>query len=136
MFPHPGPGGFIPKSRRTMSIGGPPKAVLGGPNKQQAPPPPAPAPPPTKQKKVVLNLPKETIPGEDGAPSTRAEYAREPLVDIPEQVETAAPELTSANEINGDEWRYSLPDTVEVYLPGKVCVCVAALNRVKVFTVP
>lgn len=104
-----------------MSIGGPPKAVLGGPNKQQLPPPP-PAPLPVKVKKAVVNIPKETIPGEDGAPSTRPDWAREPWTDPPEQPNPEAPELTTGYELDNDAWRYSLPNTVEVYLPGKVCI--------------
>lgn len=119
LFPS-GPGGFVPKSRRTMSIGGPPKAVLGGPGKQQVVVPVAPAPPPVKTKKVPLNLPKETIPGQDGEPSTRPEWARNPLVSPPEQPEVHPPEITTAEEPGDDTWRYSLPDTVEVYLPGRV----------------
>jgi hypothetical protein len=114
---------FVPKSRRTMSVGGPPKAPLGGPGrKHELAPAPVVAPPvvqpPPKTKKSVVNLPKETLPAEDGQPATRAPWARTPLTITPENVIIVAPELITAEEM------YEEPDPVElfVYLPSKVRV--------------
>jgi hypothetical protein len=84
--------GFVPRSRRTMSVGGPPKAVLGGPKPKEAVVPaaaaaviaaPAPAPavpdaPPVKGKKTTVKVPKETV-EQDGVQS-RPPWARNPLV--------------------------------------------------------
>jgi hypothetical protein len=73
--------------------------------------------PPPKSKKLAVNLPKETIPGEEGEPSTRATWAREPLRDPPEQEDVPGPELDTAQALWED------PDVLElfVYLPSKVC---------------
>ena len=79
---------FVPRSKRSasVSVGGPPKAVLGGPQRKVSPMPPpaatgAVAAPPQKPKKVIVNLPRETVPGEGDEPPTRASFARMPLVD-------------------------------------------------------
>jgi hypothetical protein len=114
----PGGGGFVPRSRRTMSVGGPPKAVLGGPKAQQpaATPEPAPAPPPVKGKKTIIRLPKETVPGENGEPSTRPEWARDPL-DQPVDADSSqwdGLELTSGEELVEE------PGFSRVYIPSKV----------------
>jgi hypothetical protein len=74
-----------------MSVGGPPKAVLGGPKAQQqqqqqvqlqqqpAAPTPAPAPePPLKGKKILVKVPKESSNDEDGSES-RPTWARNPI---------------------------------------------------------
>lgn len=123
---HPFPG----RSRRQLSIGGPPKAVLGGPARKTSPlPPGTPGPNPTpaapeKKKKVIVNLPKETIEGEDGRPTTRPDWARPTLtefnyVDVP----VILAESSTADIYPPDEWRTQLPNSIDVYLPGKVCPC-------------
>uniref|UniRef100_A0A0W0F9R9 Uncharacterized protein n=1 Tax=Moniliophthora roreri TaxID=221103 RepID=A0A0W0F9R9_MONRR len=116
---------FPNRNRRQLSIGGPPKAVLGGPARKTSPLPPAAspsnAPPPIKTKKVMVNLPKETIPGEDGQPSTRPAWARHTLDALPlSGDEYVAPvEISTAEAYPPDDWRLSLPSTVDVFLPGK-----------------
>jgi hypothetical protein len=130
MFPQPG--GFAPRSRRTMSMGGPPKAPLGGPGKQHNPVTPAivaqqavTTAPKAKGKKMNVNLPKEVIPGEDGQPSTRPPWAREPLRTPPVDIEVPGPDLTTAEELWED------PDVTElfVYLPSKVCPRARTVTR-------
>ena len=127
---------FQPRSRRAPSIstGGPPKAVLGGPGvKSRVPTETAPTPtttaPPQKTKKVVVNIPRETITVEedgetngDEGPSRRETWARIPLrpSEEPEIVDPAPPETTSAELFPSEEWRAQFPPTVEVFLPGKV----------------
>ncbi|PPQ62781.1 hypothetical protein CVT24_000475 [Panaeolus cyanescens] len=131
-LPHPN------RNRRQQSIGGPPKAVLGGPQRKVSPLPPAtataaatpgltttPVPPPVKQKKVVINLPKESIvtPKDGEEPEvTHPEWARIPL--RPEQVPTYPDippvETTSAESYPSDAYRHGLPVSIDVYLPGKL----------------
>ncbi|KZT08936.1 uncharacterized protein LAESUDRAFT_647961 [Laetiporus sulphureus 93-53] len=119
---------FVPRSKRaaSMSVGGPPKAVLGGPQRKVSPLPPAapvatPSAPTAKPKKVVVNFPKETIPAEGDAPLTRRPWARTPLSpsSIPEQSDVPLPEISTAELYPSDTWRYHLPATIDVYLPGK-----------------
>ncbi|KAI0735960.1 hypothetical protein C8Q76DRAFT_668735 [Earliella scabrosa] len=120
---------FVPRSKRSasVSVGGPPKAVLGGPQRKVSPMPPpaaaaavaaAPAP---KPKKVIVNLPRETVPGEGDEPPTRASFARMPLVEseVPLQVEVRHPDTSTIELYPPDSWRYHLPPTVDVFLPGK-----------------
>ncbi|RPD68760.1 hypothetical protein L226DRAFT_540402 [Lentinus tigrinus ALCF2SS1-7] len=119
---------FVPRSKRSasMSVGGPPKAVLGGPQRKVSPMPATPAaaaaqPAAQKPKKVIVNLPRETIPGEGDEPPTRASFARMPLVpsDVPVQGEVRYPETSTVELYPPDSWRYHLPPTVDVFLPGK-----------------
>ncbi|KAG1746827.1 hypothetical protein EDB19DRAFT_1687817 [Suillus lakei] len=115
---------FIPRNRRapSVSIGGPPKAPLGGPGRKHSPfPPPQVAPTPApKGKKVVVNIPVETIPGDIGALSTRPSWARTPIAAMnSEEPEVIAPEITSIELYPPDSWRRDIPDTVDVFLPGK-----------------
>ena len=143
-FPRPsivlGPGGqpqlpshpFPNRNRRQLSIGGPPKAVLGGPARKVSPMPgsvsPAPssvaAPTPQKPKKVIVNLPKETPVSEAGEPATRPSWARSPLanefvfIDMP----VIPVDTSTAESYPPDTWRLELPSSIDVYLPGKVCV--------------
>ncbi|KDQ54972.1 hypothetical protein JAAARDRAFT_356249 [Jaapia argillacea MUCL 33604] len=123
-FPQP----FASRNRRTpsVSLGGPPKAALGGPGRNHAP---IPAPlvaaaavaPPSKTKKIPVSFPQETIPGRDGEPSHRADWARCPIPSsqLPDERIVEPPELTTADPHPPDAWRYVLPDTVDVFLPGK-----------------
>jgi hypothetical protein len=118
-FPH--------RNRRQLSIGGPPKAVLGGPARKLSPLPAAPAtnpsPAPLKVKKLNVNLPKETIIEANGQPASRPSWARTPLrafqfthQHIP-AVETSTAELYPT-----DGWAKHVPNTLDVFLPGKVCL--------------
>ncbi|OSD05616.1 hypothetical protein PYCCODRAFT_1450275 [Trametes coccinea BRFM310] len=119
---------FVPRSKRSasVSVGGPPKAVLGGPQRKVSPIPPSTAatpaaPPAQKPKKVIVNFPRETIPGEGDEPPKRASFARTPLPhsEVPEQVEIKYPETSTIELYPADSWRYHLPPTVDVFLPGK-----------------
>ncbi|KAL0578529.1 hypothetical protein V5O48_003472 [Marasmius crinis-equi] len=112
------------RNRRQLSIGGPPKAVLGGPARKTSPlPPPSVSPaPPVKTKKMTVNLPKETIPAqEDGQPPTRPPWARSLLDAPPLPPEEPVPpvELITAEAYPPDQWRQSIPSSVDVFLPGK-----------------
>jgi len=129
---------FQPRSRRAPSIstGGPPKAVLGGPGAKgrvitETAPTPTSTAPPQKTKKVVVNIPRETIPVEgdgdtlgDGVTPRREIWARIPLrpSEVPELVDPAPLEAISAEFFPLEEWRTQLPPTVDVFLPGKVGV--------------
>ncbi|KAI0668722.1 hypothetical protein C8Q78DRAFT_979228 [Trametes maxima] len=119
---------FVPRSKRSasMSVGGPPKAVLGGPQRKVSPLPPAAAATPAapagqKPKKVVVNFPRETISAEGDEPPKRAPFARTPLPpsEAPEQIEIKCPETSTVELYPPDSWRYHLPPTVDVFLPGK-----------------
>ena len=120
---------FPNRKRRQLSIGGPPKAVLGGPARKLSPLPSNSAPNdetsifPKKSKKITVNLPKETVPGEDGEPATRSSWARFPL-DNPFQYQdhpAIPPEVSTVEVFPPDTYRLDLPDLIDVYLPGKVC---------------
>ena len=128
-FPQPMmPPPFIPKSKRTRSIstGGPPKAVLGGPQRKAAPVPAAAAPstpaaPVTKPKRIVVNLPKETIQeGEDKGKSEPWARTPVPTSEIPPQPIHRPAELTTVEAYPPDAWRHAIPATIDVFLPGKV----------------
>ncbi|KAF5377169.1 hypothetical protein D9615_006437 [Tricholomella constricta] len=115
---------FPNRNRRQLSIGGPPKAVLGGPARKLSPLPvaaPSPAPAPQKVKKVNVNLPKETVPAEEeGQPPTRQPWARMVLDGFEFKDKEIAPvELTTAESYPPDEWRNQVPNTLDVFLPGK-----------------
>jgi hypothetical protein len=126
-FGNPGPG--FQRNRRTpsMSLGGPPKAVLGGPNRKVSPLLPAvtDAPPATvKGKKVVVKFPRETVVEDDTDQTiSRTSWARVPLplAEVPEQPMLRPPELDTAEVYPTDSDRYGFPSTLEVFLPGKVC---------------
>ena len=129
---------FQPRSRRAPSVstGGPPKAVLGGPSAKnrvvvEPTPPPPPIAPPPKTKKVIVNIPRETVPIEedqenpsDEVPRHRETWARIPLrpSEVPEIVDPAPPETISMEPFPSERWRTHLPSTVDVFLPGKVGV--------------
>lgn len=121
---------FVPRNRRapSISLGGPPKAILGGPNRKVSPLPPAAtevtsAIAAAKAKKVVVKFPQETVVGDDTAQqATRTLWARTPipLAEVPEQPLPKPPQLATAEELMTDAERYSLPGTLDVFLPGKV----------------
>lgn len=120
---HPFPG----RSRRQLSIGGPPKALLGGPARKLSPLPPATNPSatasgaPEKKKKVIVNLPNETIHGEhENSPVTRPDWARSPLPNVFADVPVNPVEASTTAIYPPDEWRIELPNSIDVYLPGKV----------------
>ena len=117
-----------------MNVGGPPKAVLGGPQRKITSFPAAVAVVQAAtllgKKKVIVNLPKETK-AKDGEGSggggdrdvgQREAWAREPIPvsDVVEQMEVEPPELTTIDAYPSDSWRYHIPPTVDVFLPGKV----------------
>lgn len=115
-FPH--------RNRRQPSIGGPPKAVLGGPARKLSPIPPgasvSPAPP-AKSKKVTVNLPKETIESEGGELPVRPSWARTPIpTRLDEELETKHVELITRDVYPPDTWVRMMPEVIDVFLPGKV----------------
>ncbi|KAK0506525.1 hypothetical protein EDD18DRAFT_1123768 [Armillaria luteobubalina] len=123
---HPFPG----RNRRQLSIGGPPKAVLGGPNRKVSPIPPAavaasgsstPPSSQTKPKKIVVNLPKEDITGDNGQVVGRVSWARNPLSDpvILPLPDVVAVDTYSIEIYPSNDWRYDIPPTIDVFLPGK-----------------
>ncbi|KAG2364724.1 hypothetical protein BDR07DRAFT_1482205 [Suillus spraguei] len=127
---------FIPRNRRapSVSIGGPPKAPLGGPGRKHSPlPPPHAAPTPApKGKKVVVNIPVETISGDAGEVSTRPSWARTPVAALnQEEPEVIAPETTSIELYPPDSWRQDIPDTVDVFLPGKAAWDAIKMNIIE-----
>ncbi|KAG5730024.1 hypothetical protein E4T56_gene20184 [Termitomyces sp. T112] len=116
---------FSNRNRRQLSIGGPPKAVLGGPTRKLSPlPAVAAASMVTSQKvkKVNVKLPKETISGEEEAElSTREPWARHMLDGFEfKESEVVSVELTTAEAYPPDEWRHHMPDTLDVFLPGEL----------------
>ena len=125
--PAPYPGQQFPpfRNRRqpSVSIGGPPKAQLGGVGKNYRPPSPtvnAPAPA-QKPNKATVNLPKETLPAGDGR-STRSSFARNPIPQhlVPPQPHVPPPDATSADIYPPDSLRVEIPNTIDVFLPGRV----------------
>ena len=116
---------FIPRNRRapSISIGGPPKAPLGGPGRKHSPLPPAPPVVPVpKGKKVVVNLPVEMIPGKEDQSPSRPPWARTPMPTTSrEEPVVMPPEIATGDPYPPDSWRHHIPDTVDVFLPGKVC---------------
>ncbi|KAF9014925.1 hypothetical protein BDQ17DRAFT_1340185 [Cyathus striatus] len=82
---------------------------------------PAVSPAPSgKQKKIAVNLPKETIPGEHDQPATRQSWARIPLQGPMEEPQVSPVKAASAESYPPEEWRRYIPYTLEVYLPGKL----------------
>jgi hypothetical protein len=115
---------------------------LGGPGSKgrvttETAPTPTIIAPPQKTKKVVVNIPRETVPLEgdeepkgDEEPPRREIWARIPLrpSEVPEAVDPAPPDATSAELFPPEEWRTQLPPTVDVFLPGKVCYLIFTCN--------
>ena len=104
-----------------MSTGGPPKAPLGGPNRNQSPAVLAAAAlEKAKLKKTVVKLPVEK-PDEDRSETSNF-WTRIPLntSEIPELFEVLPPEISTADIYPEDSSRTLLPPNVDVYLPGKV----------------
>ncbi|KAF9480431.1 hypothetical protein BDN70DRAFT_912709 [Pholiota conissans] len=142
-FPRPsmmlGPGGapqasshpYPNRNRRQLSIGGPPKAVLGGPARKVSPLPGAVGasttpsssnPAPTKTRKIIVNLPKEAPVGEGDEPPTRPQWARTPLTNefAYEDIPVPPAEIDTAEIYPPDSYRLNLPNSIDVYLPGKL----------------
>jgi hypothetical protein len=76
---------------------------------------------PTQAQKVNVNLPKETVPGEDGKPATRSSWARSPLDNPYQDHPVISPEVITAGVFPPDTDRHDVPYSIDVYLPGKVC---------------
>lgn len=115
---------FAGRSRRQPSIGGPPKAVLGGPARKLSPLPPV-VPtaqlPAAKPKKVIVKLPKESPMDEDGKPLEKPSWARTPLETpfVYKEVQVIQAELTSSDAYPPENERHEMPPTIDVFLPGK-----------------
>ena len=91
---------FPVRHRKQVSIGGPPKAVLGGPQRK-----PAPLQPP-KPKKLVVRLPAHPP-------------ALPPLPALGYPV-VPPPDAATRDIFPPDVWRRLVPDTIDVFLPGQV----------------
>ncbi|KAI9436935.1 hypothetical protein H4582DRAFT_366964 [Lactarius indigo] len=114
---------FRNRRQPSVSIGGPPKAQLGGAGKNYRPPSPTVNAVTVTQKsnKATVNLPKETVPAGDGRPPTRSSFARTPIPPhlVPPQPPVAPPDAISADIHPPDNLRVEVPNTIEVFLPGK-----------------
>ena len=119
-------------SRRTSSIstGGPPKALLGGPQRKHSPMPAVvPANPlnalVTKLKKVVVKLPAERLQllseGTEATEMVYSLWSRKPLphTQAPRMDHVDFPEAMSM-DTHPIEQSSALPATIDVFLPGKV----------------
>ncbi|KAI9451537.1 hypothetical protein F5148DRAFT_1290056 [Russula earlei] len=114
---------FQPRNRRqpSVSAGGPPKALLGGAGKNYRPPSPTAVALATataqvqKGKRAIVNLPRETISGVDGEPSTRSRFARTPvpLHLVPPQQSTSYPDVLSATIYPEDSLRLNIPNAID-----------------------
>jgi len=124
----------FPHRRRQPSIGGPPKAVLGGPARKLSPIPPgvpiSPTPP-AKSKKMVVNLPKETVQDENGPTPIRQPWARSPIPSCLGKMEQPLEplELVTRQVYPPDHWRCMMPEVLDVFLPGKVHCYVFRCSR-------
>ncbi|KAH8120720.1 hypothetical protein DFH11DRAFT_1500736 [Phellopilus nigrolimitatus] len=127
---HGGPGmppshPFVPKSRRTPSmIGGPPKAMLGGPNRKVSPLPPTAVAfqEKLKSKRVIVRLPLETEADKEfGDASRRSLWSRRPVAasDIELKPDLPPPETNSVDMHPEESFQKYFPPTVDVFLPGK-----------------
>ena len=141
----------------SISTGGPPKAPLGGPQRKAPSPlppagdnkpvsaedagsnaapdatqPVATAPPKSKlTKKIIVKLPQErNRVSQDGDDAVKPLWVREPLphADVPEHEAIQPPELVSVKSHPMDWPRGVMPMSIDVFLPGKVCNCVAAVH--------
>ncbi|KAF8350283.1 hypothetical protein F5887DRAFT_1270081 [Amanita rubescens] len=90
---------FPVRHRKQVSIGGPPKAVLGGPQRKPSPLPPS------KPKKVQVNLPLLS-------PSVPPL----PTIDFPP---VTFPESSTRDIFPPDVTRNLVPHTIDVFLPGQ-----------------
>ncbi|KAF8761712.1 hypothetical protein RHS01_00394 [Rhizoctonia solani] len=115
---------FVPRSRRTISIGGPPKAVLGGPNRKTSPLPPTPAGenapplPDVKRKKCTVRLPLESDQEPEADAGDADESAKrqghfdimsvEPHPEHIKQGETLAPRINLSSKIHWDIMRQEI----------------------------
>ncbi|CAE7064529.1 unnamed protein product [Rhizoctonia solani] len=124
---------FVPRSRRTISIGGPPKAVLGGPNRKTSPLPPtpagenAPALPDVKKKKCTVKLPleseQELNEEEDGPKRTKSLWSRSPVPHSqlpPELILCDELEIASAEPHPEHVKQKEIGSTAAVFLPSKL----------------
>lgn len=135
---------FVPRSKRTISIGGPPKAVLGGPNRKTSPMPPTPAGesapglPDVKKKRCTVKLPCEADqePADEteaGAPKrTKSLWSRSPIPasQLPPEVLIDGQLEVSTVEPHPDHVaRKDLPNSIGVFLPSKVNAnCLSSLS--------
>lgn len=138
---------FRQRRQQSISIGGPPRAALGGPQRKATTPTPA-APTSTvlegKLRKVVVKLPKETVEDEsaeqdqEGNPvasssrTSRPTWARYPISpdSLPEQPAPVPPQIASVEiypshlpEDEGDSAESAAPAAATVVLPRRVSLC-------------
>jgi len=137
-----GPQGFQRNRRQqSISLGGPPKAPLGGPNRKHSPMPvavvvaSAAAQEKPKTKKVVVKLPLESVPrtGQEGEGESEIKYSlwsRIPVkdADLPKIKDIPLPDMTTMEQ-HPIEQRGPFPATIDVYLPGKVRILSSSWYR-------
>lgn len=113
----------INKRTASISIGGPPKAPLGGPARKVTPVVPTPSQADNaKIKKIIVKLPVEQRKEDDDDETVYSLWSRQPLDNliiceeavIPANVQTIEPYSFNEN-LPG-----ILPEIIDVYLPGKV----------------
>ena len=108
-------------------IGGPPKALLGGPNRKVSPLPPPAAlalEEKLKAKKVVVRIPIESDLVEERESEKRSLWSRMPIPssELPSVAALVPPEASSAEIYPEETYRRNLPPTVDVFLPSKVSI--------------
>ena len=108
-------------------IGGPPKALLGGPNRKVSPLPPPAAlalEEKLKAKKVVVRIPIESDLVEERESEKRSLWSRRPIPssELPSVAALLPPEASSAEIYPEETYRRNLPPTVDVFLPSKVSI--------------
>jgi hypothetical protein len=137
---------YPPRRQPSISIGGPPKAVLGGPRKVDATSASDVAPgalsslaggvvevAKPKSKKCIVKLPIEwpSTAGSSTGEILRTPWARNPLrIPVSDELDCAPPPDIITMEIYpelGSSGAHALPSTIEVFLPGKV-IAICALD--------
>ncbi|CAE6430986.1 unnamed protein product [Rhizoctonia solani] len=127
---------FVPRSRRTISIGGPPKAVLGGPNRKTSPLPPTPAGenapglPDVKKKKCTVKVPfeadqelEEAEQADGSNKRTKSLWSRNPVPASqlpPELIIDDELEISTAEPHPEHVKQSKIAPTAAVFLPSKV----------------
>lgn len=124
---------FRSRRQQSISIGGPPKALLGGPQRKVSPSPNAVASAPTpdiKQRKINVKLPKESSAdadtidnGDASAASSSYSWRRTPIPSdaLPPLPDIVPPEITSVTENRDSESSEGVnPAEVTVTLPRRV----------------
>lgn len=116
------------RKNRQVSIGGPPKAVLGGPQRKMSVSPLPAEVDKVKakleedraklRKKANVKLPKETLTEDEREPWARYPMPLPSSDDVIRDLRED--ELSTGIPFPDEVYKYEIPTTVEVFLPGKV----------------